>query len=105
MTAAVPIVEIADHADALSVGRPNGEAGSGDAINRAVLRTELVVDAAFIAFPEKVEVGFAERRQKGIRIACAMDLAGLVRDDTVVGIHPAAVLCGAFEDVAFGNAL
>src|SRR5580765_2481770 len=33
MTAAIPLVEIANDTDALRVGRPDGEAGAGDAID------------------------------------------------------------------------
>ncbi len=64
MTAAVPIIEIADDADALGVRRPDGETGSGEAIDDAQLRAEFVIDAALIALAEEIQIRFAERRQK-----------------------------------------
>src|SRR5882724_37177 len=80
MAAAIPIVEIADDADALCIRSPNGEARAGDAIDSAELGAEFVVNAAFVALAEEIEVGFAESWQKGIGIAGAMDLAGFIRN-------------------------
>src|SRR5215471_10317711 len=39
---AVPVIEIADDANALGVGRPDGKAGAGHTINGAQLRAELI---------------------------------------------------------------
>src|SRR5258708_5243436 len=66
---------------------------------------EFVVDAAFVAFAEEVEIGFAKGWQKGIGITSAVDLTGFVGNDEVVGIDATAVLGCASEDFAFGDAL
>ena len=87
MKAPVPIVEIADDADALRVRRPDGEARAVNAVNRAQLRAELVVNFPLVAFAEQKQIRFAQRRQKGIRIARAARVAGLIRDDQIVGIN------------------
>jgi hypothetical protein len=50
----IPAVEIADHTDALGVGRPDGEAGSLHAIDGAQLRAQLIIEAPFIPFAEEV---------------------------------------------------
>src|SRR5262249_29475593 len=105
MEAAIPVVEVANDADPLGIWGPDGKACAGDAVGGAEVRTQLIVDAAFVAFAEEIEIGFAEGRQEGIGIARAMDLAGFVGNDEVVGINSAAVFGGAFEDVAFGDAL
>jgi hypothetical protein len=60
----VPMVEIADDADALRVRRPNGEAGAGQAVNHAPLRAEFFIKAAFVALAEQEQVRLTERRQK-----------------------------------------
>jgi len=69
------------------------------------VRTEFVVNAAFVAFAEQIEIGFAKSWQKGIGITSAVDLTGFVGNDEVVGIDATAVLGCAFEDFAFGDAL
>ena len=60
----VPIVEIADDADALGVRRPDGKAGAGHAVSRAQLRAELFVNFPLVALAEQKQIRFAERRQK-----------------------------------------
>lgn len=105
MATAIPVVEIAYDADPLGVRRPNGEACASNAVDGAELGAEFVVNAALVAFAEKVKVGLAERWQKRIGVPGAMDLTGFVRNDEVVGIDASTVLGRALEDVALGNAL
>lgn len=105
MIAAIPVIEIADDTDALGVGRPDGKACAGDAVDGAELAAELVVDASFVAFTEQIKIRFAQSREEGIGIASAMDLTGLVRDDKVIGIDTAAVLSCAFENITFRDTL
>ena len=88
MASPVPAVEIADHADALRVGRPDGEAGARHAVDRAQLRAELVVNPPLVALAEQVQVRLAQRRQERIRVARASDVFALIRDDQIVGIDP-----------------
>ena len=54
MDAAVPMVEVADHADALRVGSPDGEVDAADARERDDVRTELVVGVVVAAFAHEV---------------------------------------------------
>src|SRR5215469_12704397 len=66
--ATVPVIEAADHADALGIWGPNGEARAGHAIDDTELRTQFFVNAAFVTFAKEVEVRFAKSWQKRIRI-------------------------------------
>ena len=77
--APVPMVEIADDADALGVRRPDGEAGAVNAVNHAELRAELVVNFPLVALAEEKQIRFAERGQKRIRVARAARVAALAR--------------------------
>ena len=53
MKAPVPVVKIADNADALRVRRPHGEACAVNAVNRAEMRAQLVVDFPLVALAEQ----------------------------------------------------
>src|SRR5256885_13928179 len=67
--APVPIVERAHDTNSLRVGRPHRKAGSRHPIDYANVRAELVINATFVALPEKVEVHFAQGRKKGVSVA------------------------------------
>jgi len=56
MDAAIPLVEIADDADALRVGRPYGEVHAGDPGHFAKVCAELFVILEMSAFAEEVEI-------------------------------------------------
>src|SRR5437660_12275178 len=64
MIASIPMVERAYHTDALGIGRPNGKARSGQAVDYPDVRAELVINAPLIALAKKVEIHFAERGKK-----------------------------------------
>ncbi len=98
MIVAVPAVEIANDADPLRVGRPDGETGPRHAVNRAQLRAELLIKPALIPFAKQIQVRLAERRQERIRIAGAADLTAAVSDDQIVGINAVRLVGAALED-------
>jgi hypothetical protein len=56
MLAAVPAVEVPDHADPPAVGGPDTEVHACDAVDGDGVRAELVVDAGVVAFAEQVQV-------------------------------------------------
>src|SRR5204863_7441562 len=101
----IPVVEVTHDADALRVGCPNGEAGARDAIDRAELRPELIINSALIAFAEQIEVGLAQSRQEGVRITRATALARMVRNDKIIGIHATRFSRGTFEHIGLGDML
>ena len=105
MAAAVPAVEVADHADPLGVRRPHGEAGAAHAVRRADVRAELVIDAPLIALAEEIQVRLAQCRQEGIRIARAPHRAGFVRDHQVIRIDAPPFFREALEDIRARDAL
>ena len=101
VAAPVPAVEIADDANALSVGGPDGEAGAGHAVNGAQLRAEFVVNPALVPLAEEIQIGLTESGEEGIGIARASKGAGFVGNHQVVSIHTVGFGCGAFEDIGF----
>jgi len=86
VAAAVPVVEVAHHADAPGVGRPNRETGAGGAVQHAQLRPEFIVDAALVALAEQEQIVLAEGGGKGVRVAAALRAALGIRDDQLVGV-------------------
>jgi hypothetical protein len=67
--AAIPVVEIPDHADALRVRRPDAETDAGRALDRAKMRAELAVNIPVVALGVKMHVGLAEHAAERIRVA------------------------------------
>src|SRR5436190_3943546 len=102
---AIPIVEVADDADALGVGGPDGEAGAGHAINSAQLGAQLIIDAELLALAEQIQIRFADGGQEGIGIARAMHLAGAIRDYQLISVNTVCGGGGAFENLRFGDAV
>ena len=52
VTTSIPVVEVAHNAHPLGVGRPYSEAGSGNAIDGLMMRSQLVIDIPCIALVE-----------------------------------------------------
>ena len=59
---AVPVVEIADHADPAGVGRPDREGNPKDAVMLNRMGAELLIAGEVVAFGEEMHVEFAEHR-------------------------------------------
>src|SRR3546814_18876133 len=68
VAAAVPAVEVAHHADALRVGRPDGEAHAFDAFDAARMRAALLEDAAVRPLGHQVTVALAEERREAVGV-------------------------------------
>ena len=83
----IPVIEIADHADPLGVGRPDREAGAGHTIDGAQLGPELVINPALVPLPEQEQIRIPQRRQERIRVTRPANAALLIRNDQVVGIN------------------
>jgi hypothetical protein len=82
----VPLVEIAHHAHPPGVGGPKGERRAGHAVHGLQLRAQLGIDPLLVALIKQIEVGFAQRREKGVRVPRLAGAALAVGDDQVVGI-------------------
>ena len=85
--AAVPAVEVADHADAIGVGRPHGEMHAGRSIRRVIaVRAELLERAVVRAFAEQVQIEIGQHAAVAIRVVEFDHVtAGKLDAQTVVG--------------------
>ena len=86
----VPVVEVADDAHGLGVGRPDRERRAGDVTHDARVgahvRTEHVPQLLVTTLTDEVEVDLAERRHEAVRVVPALLRAVLVGcEDAVVG--------------------
>ena len=72
--APVPVVEVADDADAGRVRGPDREVNAFDAADRHRMRAELVVDAGVIAFAEEIEIVVGEHPAEAVGV---VDLGGV----------------------------
>jgi len=68
MDAAVPLIHVANDADALCGRGPDGEVRSGDANNRMEMRAEFLVGVKVAAFANEVEVKVGEEKGEGVGI-------------------------------------
>ncbi len=64
----VPVVEIADDADAARIGRPDGEGDAGDTFMLAAMRAQHVVTLQMRTLGEEVNVEIAQHRRKGVDV-------------------------------------
>ena len=79
MDASVPAVEIADHADALGVGRPDREVDAVGVADAQRVRAELVVDPGVVPFAEQIEIEIGDDAAVPVRI---VDLVTVCRPGT-----------------------
>ncbi len=76
--AAVPAVEIANHADAARVGSPEGKVHSGDAFKRLHMRAKLFVSVVMAPFAHQVEIELGKEVREGVGIVRFPDVPVLV---------------------------
>ncbi len=91
---AVPVIEIADHADARRVGRPYRKPRARNAKKRGDMSAQFPVDLSVGAFAKKVEIEFAQRCRESISI---LDLVNTVirrRDPEAVATFSRWQGCG-----------
>src|SRR5215510_227601 len=68
VAAAIPKIEIADHADAPGVRGKHREGHAEHAVERHRVRTELVVKREVVALAQQVEIEIGQNRRKAISI-------------------------------------
>src|SRR5579875_3167689 len=73
---AVPIAEIADHADARGARRPDREDGSGDALDGAKMSAQALIALEMGALGQEMHVELAENRGKAIGVLEFRDAGG-----------------------------
>ncbi len=80
--AAVPVVEVANHADTLGVGGPHGEAGAGDTVDAHRVRSKASVQLEVPALAEQVQVEFPEQQREGVGVGRLRHSAGITARHT-----------------------
>ena len=85
MRPAIPAVEVADHAHALSVGRPYGENDACGATVFDDVGAELLIRAEVVALVEKLQVEVAQDGQEAVRVATLAGQAVFVQNAYLVG--------------------
>ena len=68
MPAAVPVVEVAGHADAFGIGGPDGEVNSPEPLMGAQVGTQPLVVAEVRSFAQEVKVEIGQHRPELVRI-------------------------------------
>src|SRR5687767_7235621 len=68
MFSSIPTVEISDDTDSLSIRRPDGESDTLNAVQCDDVRAQLFIDTFMTTLAEEMEVDFAERWGKRLRI-------------------------------------
>lgn len=76
--AAVPMIEIADDADAAGIRRPNGKMNAGDTIDSFHVGAEFFVGVVMAAFAHEIKIELREKKRERV---------------SVVGLYRFAVLC------------
>ncbi len=68
MAAAVPVVELPDHGNALGIGRPDGEPRAGNAIHGIGMGTQRFIGAQMRSFGEQPAIHLLQQRAKAVGI-------------------------------------
>ena len=68
VAAAVPVVEVADHAHPLGVGRPDGEVDAPEPLVRAEVCPQSLVVAEVRPLAQQVEVEVGEHRPEAVGV-------------------------------------
>ena len=89
MATAVPVVEIADDADAPRIGRPDGEGDAERAIMLAPMRAENGVAFVMRAFDQQVDVEIAQHRRERVDVIELVDTERTLGAQAVAKARPA----------------
>ncbi len=68
MAAAIPVVEVAGHADALGIGGPDGEVNSSKTFVGAQVGTQPLIVPQVRAFSQEVKVEVGQHRSEPVRV-------------------------------------
>jgi hypothetical protein len=84
--AAIPAIEIADQADATSVGSPDGKMNAGDAVNGLYMRAKLFVGVVMATLAHEVEIEFGKKKGERVGVVIFMNFAILgAKTDAIAG--------------------
>jgi len=100
----IPMVKIANNADALRIWRPNGETGAVNAVNHTQLRAKFFVNAPLVAFAKQKQSDSPSSAEMK-RNRASGGLAVMIGNDQIVGIDAIDRFCNTLEQTALMNAL
>ena len=115
MAPTIPTVKIADNADSLGVGRPDGKSCACVPVDFGQVSAQFFVDVVVVALLVQVHVKLTENRAVGVRVTNLEGLSGPGRDlQEIVECfrHPGQralqtslrLRCGSLENGALGDA-
>jgi hypothetical protein len=87
MDAAVPTIEIANYADALSAGSPHRKVNTGNAVYSLRMSAKFLVRVVVTTLAHQVKIKLAEEEREGVSVV-------ILRDFTVLGAKSDAVAGG-----------
>ena len=92
--AAIPAVEVADHAHAVGIRGPDGETRARHSIDGVQVGAELFVAPPVAALGQQVEVEICQHGRKGVRVVAVDDgIVGFVDAEQVAGLRPDRGVC------------
>ena len=100
MFPAVPEIEVADHADALRIRRPDRKPRARQPVALQPVRPQLAIDVMVIAFAEQVEIVVGQLWSKIVRIVLRGHGAIRIADPQQVGSQWPTPCQNAFEKAA-----
>src|SRR5258705_10142138 len=89
---AIPMIEIANYADAATAGRPDGEIDAAHTFESLNVCAELIVGVVVAAFAHQVQIEFAEEEWEGVSIELLEGCAGGEAILNAVGRRRGAIL-------------
>lgn len=105
MAPAVPAVEVADHADAFGVRRPDGETYTGNTVDLVQMGSQHAVEMPVPAGREQAEVEVRDQRRKAVGIVDEVFMVGAVAPAEAVAVGYGAGCAAPFEQVGALDAL
>ena len=105
MTAAVPVVEIPYHADALGIRRPDCKTNTGNSIDFMLVRPHKAIGMTMPALAEKVKIEIRQLWRIGIGIVSDMFVMLPIPPDQPIMLRQAIRLAPPFEKITSRQAL
>jgi hypothetical protein len=97
----VPAIEIADHADARGVGRPDGEGDAAHTLEPTLVRAEAAVDLLMLLFGPQIQIQLPDRGREAVGILDDESLARGIMHFQAISEDRSAPLDRQLEQAGF----